>query len=164
MYSIAVVLVSPVIGTIQSKVGYKNLISMGLVLMGCSIIPIGFLKNVENDYMAVAMGIFLRTLQGTASASINATCFGMAATKYANDTFFVVGMLEAMSGIGLVFGLLGGSGIYEAMGYKAVFIVFGGILPVLAVLSRFMFSWIESRQSAQEEGEQQRLLEENGPN
>ena len=58
-------------------------------------------------------------------------------------------MLEAMSGIGLVFGLLGGSAVYEAMGYKAVFIVFGGLLPILAVIARFMFTWLENRERAE---------------
>ena len=48
MYSIAVVLVSPIIGKVVSKIGYANLITIGLVLMGISIIPVGFLPEIEN--------------------------------------------------------------------------------------------------------------------
>jgi len=51
----------------------------------------------------------------------------------------MVGMLEGVCGIGLVFGLLGGASLYDAMGYKAVFIVFGSILPVMAFISRLLF-------------------------
>ena len=54
-------------------------------------------------------------------------------------------MLEAMSGIGLVFGLLGGSAVYEGMGYQAVFYFFGFLLPVLAIISRILFNCIEQR-------------------
>ena len=54
-------------------------------------------------------------------------------------------MLEAMSGIGLVFGLLGGSAVYEGMGYQAVFYFFGFLLPVLAIISRILFKCIEQR-------------------
>ena len=88
----------------------------------------------------------LRALQGTASASINSTCFSLAANKYANEVTFVVGVLEATSGIGLVIGLLGGSIINESIGYKAVFIFFGSLLPILAVIVRVLFHCIESQE------------------
>ena len=146
MYSIAVVLVSPYIGTVVSKVGFANLLAIGLVTMGASIVPIGFLNKIENDYWTLAVGIFLRALQGTASAAINTTCFSLAANRYSDSTEFVVGMMEAMSGIGLVFGLLGGSAIYDAMGYKAVFLLFGNLLPLLAIISRLLFRYLEQRE------------------
>ena len=48
-------------------------------------------------------------------------------------------MLEGVSGIGLIIGLMGGSVLYESMGYKAVFVVFGSLLIVVAVMTRFCF-------------------------
>ena len=62
MYSIMVVLVSPVIGKIVTRVGFANLIAFGLICMGISIIPIGFLVEIENDYATIALGIVLRAL------------------------------------------------------------------------------------------------------
>ena len=82
MYSIAALIVSPVIGKLIHKLGSSNVIAFGLVLMGISIIPIGFLPKIENDNWTIAIGILLRVMQGTASASINTTCFSMAAVKY----------------------------------------------------------------------------------
>ena len=140
MYSIAVVLVSPIVGKIVSRVGFANLIALGLVIMGLSIIPYSVLPAIEDDYTTIAVGIFLRAMQGTASASINSTCYSLAANKYADNVNFVFGALEAMSGIGLVIGLVGGSMVYEGMGYKAVFILFGGLLPTLAVVVRILFA------------------------
>ena len=154
MYSIAVVIVSPFIGTVVSKVGFRNLIAIGLVTMGVSIIPIGFLLEIENDYWTLFVGILLRALQGTASASINTTCYSLAANKYADRTEFIVGMLEGMSGCGLVLGLLGGSAVYEGMGYKAVFVFFGSLLPILAVVSWFMFRCIEERERKEAEAQE----------
>lgn len=146
MYSIAVVLVSPVIGKVVSRIGFANLIAVGLILMGISIIPIGFLPDIENDYTTLAVGIFLRALQGTASASINSTCYSLAANKYSDNVTVVVGLLEASSGTGLVVGLLGGSIIYEGMGYRAVFSIFGGLLPILAIVTRILFARIEKQE------------------
>ena len=62
MYSIMVVVVSPIIGKIVSRVGFANLIALGLICMGISIIPIGYLVEIENDYGTIALGIVLRAL------------------------------------------------------------------------------------------------------
>ena len=62
MYSIVVVLVSPIIGKIVSRVGFANLIAFGLICMGISIIPVGFLVEIESDMGAIALSIVLRAL------------------------------------------------------------------------------------------------------
>ena len=139
MYSIVVVLVSPIIGKIVGRVGFANLIAFGLVMMGISIIPTGYLSEIENDWLTLMASILLRALQGAASASINTSCFSLAANKYTDKTEFIVGMLEGMGGIGVIVGLMGGSIVYEALGRKAVFIVFGCLLLFMAVLSRICF-------------------------
>ena len=146
MYSIASVIVSPVIGKIIIKVGIANLIALGLILMGISIAPIGYLKDIESNNATLMLALLLRTLQGIASASINTTCYSMAANKYADNTEFVVGMLEAMSGVGIVTGLVGGSIVYEFMGYGAVFVVFGIILETMAFVSRGLFVCLNRRE------------------
>ena len=51
-----------------------------------------------------------------------------------------------MSGIGLVFGLMGGSVIYETMGYNAVFLLFGSLLPIMAFISRILFKCLDKRE------------------
>ena len=143
MYSIAVVIVSPFVGTLLNKVGFANLIAIGLVLMGIAIVPVGFLMKIEDDVATLVLGILLRGLQGAASALINTSCYATAANKYPERTEFIVGMLEGMSGIGVIIGLFGGAAIYEGMGYQAVFIVFGGLLPVMAFMSRVLFRCTE---------------------
>jgi MFS family permease len=62
MYSIAVVIVSPFVGTMINKVGFANIIAIGLVLMGAAIIPIGHLNDIGDDWTTLGVGIFLRAL------------------------------------------------------------------------------------------------------
>ena len=62
MYSIAVVISSPFIGTILSKCGFQNLLAIGLTAMGASIIPFGFIKEIESDTLSLILGLALRTL------------------------------------------------------------------------------------------------------
>lgn len=119
--------------------------------MGISIAPIGYLTEIESDNATLLLAITLRALQGIASASINTTCYSMAANKYADQTEFVVGMLEAMSGIGIVFGLMGGSVVYETMGYNAVFLLFGSLLPTMAFISRILFKCLDRKEREETE-------------
>ena len=159
MYSIAGMLISPFIGTILHKMGSANLIATGLIFMGLSILPIGYLAKIESNTGAVAFALFLRAVQGIASAVINTTNFGMAANKYADKTLLVMGLLEAASGVGLIIGLMGGSVVYESLGYDAVFFAFGGLLLVMAIVSRLIFSCLEKREAeAAAEQERQALL------
>ena len=143
MYAIAVVLTSPIIGKALNKTSFANLIAIGLVAMSCSIVPIGFLMEITNDNITLGVCLFLRALQGTASACVNTTCYSLAANKYVKDTTFVVAMLEGMSGIGIVVGQFGGASVYEAMGYRAVFITFGLLLFIMALVSRILFMIID---------------------
>ena len=61
-YSTVVVLGSPFVGTILNKCGFANLIAAGLVAMGISVIPYGFLKQIESNSATLALGIVLRAL------------------------------------------------------------------------------------------------------
>ena len=143
-YSITVCIVSPFIGTLITRCGYANLVAVGLVAMGISIVPFGFLKKIESDAATIVVGLLLRTLQGTASATINSTCYSLAATKYPDQTEHMIGMLEAVSGIGIIVGLMGGGYIYEKIGYMAVFLIFGTLLLVMAVVSRLLFRCLQN--------------------
>lgn len=62
MYSIAVVFVSPIIGKIIIRVGFANLIAFGLICMGISIIPVGFLVEIDSDMGTIALSLLLRAL------------------------------------------------------------------------------------------------------
>jgi MFS family permease len=116
-YAIAQITVSPFVGKLLKRVSYANVITFGLFCMGCSIVPIAFVKQIESNTYVVMLTVLLRFMQGTASASINSTCFSLAADKYPDQTEYMVGMLEAVSAIGLVIGLMGGASLYETMGY-----------------------------------------------
>ena len=73
-----------------------------------------------------------------------------------------MGLLEAASGVGLIIGLMGGSVVYEILGYDAVFFTFGGLLLLMAIVSRLIFSCLEKREAeAAAEQERQALLTTN---
>ena len=62
MYSIAVVLTSPIVGKIIDKIGYANMLCFALILMGASIIPTGYLLDIESSDWTLVTGLLLRTM------------------------------------------------------------------------------------------------------
>ena len=81
-YSIAMIIVSPVIGTILDVVGQANLLAIGLVAMGAAIFGLGFVTGIENEFTVFMVAFFFRSIQGIASATLNTTCYSIAANKY----------------------------------------------------------------------------------
>ena len=60
MYSIACVVISPIVGKIIKRVGFANLIAIGLVLMGISIAPTGYLKHIASNEYSIMLALVLR--------------------------------------------------------------------------------------------------------
>ena len=58
----------------------------------------------------------------------------------------MVGMLEAMSGIGLMMGFTGGSYVYEQIGFEMTYFTFGSILILIAIFTRIAFSCIDLKE------------------
>ncbi len=58
----------------------------------------------------------------------------------------MVGILEAFSGVGLILGSTGGSAVFRVIGFKATYFLFGGLFPVLAIITRIALMLIEMRE------------------
>ena len=63
----------------------------------------------------------------------------------------MVGMLEGVSGIGLIAGFMGGSYMGNSLGFKTTYRVFGGLLPLIGLLTRAAFKIIEMGEERSEE-------------
>ena len=60
IYSVAVVIISPVIGMVVSKLGTTNLIAGGIAIMGLSFVCFGFVEFLERQFSILALGFVLR--------------------------------------------------------------------------------------------------------
>jgi len=70
IYSLAVIIGSPMVGKLIQYMGRRNLISFGVVLMGLSFIQFGLLATLENKRVFIICAFVIRFLQGFASALI----------------------------------------------------------------------------------------------
>ena len=67
----------------------------------------------------------------------------------------IVGLVEAMTGLGLIVGPIIGSALYSFFGYKQTFFIYGGFLVFLSIIIRIFFPTNTER----EEEIKTRLLE-----
>jgi predicted MFS family arabinose efflux permease len=69
-YSIAVIVFSPLCGSIIRLTGRINLIILGVNLMGLSFIAFGLISSVKEPNLFIALSLLARFLQGMASGLI----------------------------------------------------------------------------------------------
>ena len=139
IYSVAVVLISPVIGMVVSKLGTTNLISGGIAIMGMSFVCFGFVEYLEKQIYILALGFILRFIQGASSAFVQTTCYSIATNDFPEKKEMIVGWVEAMTGLGLIVGPIIGSTLYSLFGYSYTFFIYGAFLVLLAVMIKCNF-------------------------
>ena len=124
-YAIAGTIVSIGIGGVLDKIGHKQVMATGCLLMAAACVAFGLCKYLDDNTIIIICGIILRALQGSASAMINTTCYSYGAKMYPDNVDKVVALMETMAGTGCVTGPLLGSFIYGLVGFEWTFIGFG---------------------------------------
>ena len=70
LYSVAVVIISPLVGKTVDRIGHKNLLSGGIGVMGIAFVCFGFIETMESRVNILVLGFILRFLQALASAFV----------------------------------------------------------------------------------------------
>ena len=117
IYSIAVIIFSPPVGRYLELVGYTNMLIGGLALMGLDFMAFGLIGYLESADMVLYLSLSLRFVQGTAVAMTYTTIYAIITNNYPDRKAALLGMLEASFGVGLIFGPLAGSSLFETFGF-----------------------------------------------
>lgn len=86
IYSVAVIIVSPLVGKVLVCVGNTNMISMGIATMGAAFVCFGFIEELEEINLILAVGFTLRFIQGASSAFVQTTCYSIATNDFPEKT------------------------------------------------------------------------------
>ena len=148
IYSVAVILCSPLVGKAIQCVGNTNMISIGILVMGLAFVCFGLIDALETEAMVLTVGFTLRFVQGASSAFVQTTCYSIATNDFPEKKEQIVGWVEALTGLGLILGPIIGSCLYGLLGYSQTFYIYGSFLIFLAFIIRINFpddSEIEGR-------------------
>ena len=85
------------------------------------------------------MSFALRFLQGVSTTLIHISFLSIVSTFYPSNKEWMIGMIEAVAGAGMMLGPLIGTGLYAIAGYQFMLISFGGVFIVLTVIIPFTF-------------------------
>jgi len=138
VYSVAVIICSPLIGLFMKKYSRRSFIQFGLIAMSLSMFGFSF-ASYFNDNIPVFLAISLTTrfIQGFSSAAIQTVCFSISAARYRENQAKVIGLIEMQVGIGLTISPVIGAFLYGNFGYKAPFFFFGSLFAIIALFVRF---------------------------
>ena len=82
MYSVAVIICSPVIGKLLNKFKRRNFVQFGLFSMGIAMLGFALATKAPSKSGFLAIAFVTRFIQGFASASIQTTCFTISGLIY----------------------------------------------------------------------------------
>ena len=115
------------------------MIATGIGVMGISFILFGFVDDMTDTTKIYIYGLLLRFIQGTSSCFVQVTCYSIATNDFPEQKEMLVGLVEAMTGVGLLVGPILGSVLYEMLAMKYTFLVYGSFLMFLAVIVKLNF-------------------------
>jgi MFS family permease len=130
IYSLAVIIFSPICGSMIGKIGRINLIRIGVTCMGLSFIALGAASLIEDKTTFITISLVTRFFQGFASSAIQTTCYSISTNFYPDHKEALVGYIEAVTGIGLIMGPLIGTLLYSLGGYAFTFYAFASFFVV----------------------------------
>ena len=93
LYSVGTIFMAPIIGKNVERVGARNLLGLGLCIMGLSFIVFGLIETMENKVNILALSFLLRLLHGIGCSTNYTTCLSIATNDFPDDRSRVVGYL-----------------------------------------------------------------------
>jgi MFS family permease len=139
IYSVAVIFGSPMVGTMIKYIGRRNLIMLGMFLMGASFLLFGLISEIENKNLFISLSLVNRFLQGLSSSMIQTTMYSISTNFYPDNKESMVGYIEAVTGVGLIMGPLIGSFLFAIGGYKFIFYSFGFLFLISSFFIKAIF-------------------------
>ena len=93
LYSVGTMFMSPIIGKYVDKVGERNLLGLGIGLMGVTFICFGLIEGMESKVNILVLSFSLRLLHGVGCATNYTTLLSIAANDFPDDRARVIGWL-----------------------------------------------------------------------
>ena len=102
-------------------------------MMGVSFCLFGLSDKIVSNNILIVCVLANRTLQGMCSATIQTTCYAIATNEFPKKQSLIVGLVEAMTGVGLILGPVAGSVFYSSFGFEACFYILGIFIAVMSI-------------------------------
>ena len=122
---------------IKNKMGAKNTLLIGFVMITVTTFGLGLLSMIKNSQSFLIVALILRFFQGQGDVFLQFVGYSIICTVFADDIMKHIAYIEIAVGLGLGVGPLIGGWLYHAAGYEITMFVFGGFNLVTMI-----YCWI----------------------
>lgn len=138
VFSLALIIVSPFMSYVIDRIGRRNPIIYGSLMLGICFWMFTLVHQIESKFWFTTLLFVFRIIQGVATVLIQVTCLSIVSTFYTSNRQLMLGLLSAMDGTGMMLGPLIGTGLFAIGGYDFMLISFGAVFIILGILSPFL--------------------------
>nr|XP_053627598.1 MFS-type transporter SLC18B1-like isoform X2 [Cherax quadricarinatus] len=139
MYSLALVITSPIIGKFLPLMNLRTAYIGGIFLNGFSDICFGLVSYARTPEVFVLASIILRLMTAIGSSFFLTVIYAVVPLLFPNDMNAVNGMLETVSGLGMCIGPAAGAWLYLEGGFSLPFFCLGTFILLTVPASYFAF-------------------------
>ena len=137
-YPMAFLVTAPFIGSYMDKIGRKNCVIGGMLIISLATLTFGLASLANNAGIFFLVSALARFLQGVADASISVAIPGIITLVYPEKSEKYLGYFNMAIGVGTCAGPVLGSLIYRFLGYGMTFACFATLIFVSFLVAAFV--------------------------
>jgi len=117
VFSIALIVISPLMGFVIQRLGRRWPIIIGCLMIGLSFEIFAVISYIESVKWFIVCSFLLRLIQGIGTVFIQVTLLSVAVTCYPNHRAKLIGLFESAIAAGMMSGPLLGTLLFTIGGY-----------------------------------------------
>jgi MFS transporter, DHA1 family, multidrug resistance protein len=135
VYPVAFLFTAPLVGNYMQKVGRKNMVLLGVILMSLATLMFGLGSLGSTEKVFFIVSFIARLLQGTGDAAIGVSISSIIAIEFPENLEQYMGYLNMSLGAGLCLGPLMGSVVFRYFNYLDTFYLFTAYIFIIGIAS-----------------------------
>ena len=133
LYHFTIFITSPFFGKNIPKIGAKQMINLGLFVMGTSAIGFGLMDHVQDKKTFLGMCLMIRVIEAVGHSCFKTATFAMITKEFPEAITLSLSALQSSFGTGLTLGPFIGGLFYDMGGF---------FLPFMVTGKRYLKGWM----------------------
>lgn len=152
IFELVVCIVSLILGKYMVYIGSKRMLVSGLMITGIAAILFGFLRFLPSGIIFFLASVSVRVIEAIGDACFVTASFVISVKCFPDRISTVIGIMETFAGFGFTAGPMIGAVLYDFGGFELPFLVLGGVLLIVSMLSCFLIESYKDEPSEEEKG------------
>ena len=135
IFYVVQIIFAPFTTCIKNKLGTKNTIVYGFVLLTSTTFGLGLLAEIPDANKFYKIALALRVLQGFGDIIVQVTFYTVICEVFSDSLTAAITKIEVVNGFGQAMGPFIGSIVYDRLQYEKTLFLFGGLNALAMIVS-----------------------------